>query len=62
MRRFTRSPYERMMTERAKSRREKPARPLPRSHPCFGCGNYGMTCLLPCYRDMVPFRRKRSAG
>ena len=35
--------------------------PLPRTHPCHGCGSYkGMKCVGPCYRDLIikPKERK----
>ena len=46
MTRFTDSPFERMMTQKPEGRK-KTSRPpsLPKSHPCYGCGNYGRPCV-----------------
>ena len=51
MTRFTDSPYERMMTRRPEGGKETSRPPsLPHSHPCYGCGNYGRSCV-----GIVPF-------
>ncbi len=53
MRRFTNSPYERMMTRIPQtSPQDKPTAPL-KGHPCYGCKRYGEGCVLPCYRGIT---------
>ena len=60
MTRFTDSPYERMMTRRPESGKDT-SRPLslPKSHPCYGCGNYGQPCVGVCHREMERWLKKR---
>lgn len=59
--RFTNSPFERMMQQRPTGGGVPRPAPLPRTHPCHGCGSYkGMKCVGPCYRDLIikPKERK----
>lgn len=55
MRYFTESPYEKMMMQTPKQRREeKPPAALHSSHPCYGCDRYkGGRCAGPCYRELI---------
>ena len=32
---------------------------LPKSHPCYGCGNYGQPCVGVCHREMERWLKKR---
>jgi hypothetical protein len=58
MRTFTDSPYERMMMQRPNSGREKPE-PLPKNHPCYGCGSYGGGCFALCHKKLNSNLRKQ---
>jgi hypothetical protein len=60
---FTNSPYERMMMQRPKERREEtPPAALPPSHPCFGCDRYKNGCCAgPCYRDLIITPKRKEA-
>ena len=62
MTRFTDSPYERMMTRRPEGGKDT-SRPLslPKSHPCYGCGNYrdGQPCVGFCHRQLTAWLRER---
>ena len=60
MTRFTDSPYERMMTRRPEGGKDT-SRPLslPKSHPCYGCGNYGQPCVGFCHREMARWLNER---
>lgn len=52
MRTFTSNPLERMMMQVPRTAHEKPPRAVaPEGHFCHGCGNYGLGCVRPCYRD-----------
>ena len=58
--RFTNSPFERMM-QQVPSGGERPRPdPLPRHHPCHGCGSYHGVKCVSCYRDLIirPKERK----
>ena len=60
MTRFTDSPYERMMTRRPEGGKETSRPPsLPKSHPCYGCGNYGQPCVGICHREMERWLKER---
>lgn len=58
MKTFTSNPLERMMTQIPNSAKEQPPRSTaPEGHFCYGCGNYGLGCVRPCYRDIKQKRR-----
>lgn len=63
MRCFTDSPYEKMMMQKPKQRREEtPPAALPPGHPCHGCDRYkGGRCAGPCYRDLIITPKKKEA-
>ena len=54
MTRFTRSPFEKLMTEKPEDRAQKPCPPcLSPDHPCYGCGNYnGQPCVGLCQKEL----------
>ena len=55
MRYFTNSPYERMMMQVPRKRREEqpPAVLLPDHHRCFGCASYMNGCVGVCCRELI---------
>ncbi len=63
MTRFTDNPYESMMTRRPEDGREISRPPsLPKSHPCYGCGNNGRPCIGFCHRELErQLKRSRKA-
>lgn len=58
---FTDNPLERVMVQKPSAPKETPpAVHAPKGHHCYGCGRYGMACMLPCYRDREPRDKTRS--
>lgn len=52
MRYFTNSSLERVMMQIPKPQREEQPPAAPKGHACYGCGRYGESCVLPCYREI----------
>ena len=52
MRYFTEKQAERDMMQMPKSCREDVLPDPPDGHVCHGCGRYGESCVLPCYRNV----------
>lgn len=52
MTRFTNSPYEYMMQQVPRIRREPSPPSPPKPDFCSGCKRYGEHCIRPCYRDI----------
>ena len=59
---FTDSPYERMMVQKPKQRREAEPPAEPKKHRCRGC-NYRRDgcCSGTCYRDLIITPKKKEA-
>ena len=53
MRCFTDSPYEKMMMQRPRQRRERPSPAAPKGDGCIACEWYKKNCSGPCYRDLI---------
>lgn len=53
MTRFTNSPYEKIMTQVPRGRKETSCPSLPENHECYGCGNYGSPCVGFCHRELL---------
>ena len=50
---FTDSPFERMMVQMPKYRREEHPPAPPKDHRCYGCSYYVSGCAGICYRDLI---------
>jgi len=62
MRYFTDSPFERLMMQKPRERRERqPPAPPSRGHPCRGCHYYDGACVGPCYRDLIITPKRKEA-
>ena len=60
MKYFTNNPLERQMMRPPTYRpKPDPAPPVPKSHPCYGCGNYGRPCVGFCHRELEKQLRER---
>ena len=61
MKTFTSNPLERMMMQTPQASKGPTPRPTaPEGHFCYGCGNYGLGCIRPCYRDIKQKRRPQT--
>ncbi|MCD7947877.1 MAG: hypothetical protein LUG13_06235 [Oscillospiraceae bacterium] len=54
MKRFTDSPYEKMMQEIPRPGKPGPMAKPPAESPCHGCGYWrGMPCVGNCWRELM---------